>query len=368
MPDTKDWTWVLDAPCPECGYVAADADARAVGDEVRADAALWEVVLAGPEPRQRPEPGTWSVTEYAAHVRDVNRIFAERLDLMLTQDAPRFANWDQDATALEQRYDLAAPAVVAGELRAAAEAVAAAYDAMPDDAWDRTGLRSDGSAFTVDTIARYHLHDLVHHAWDVRQALTVAAYDAQAADYRDASAPLGDQVRAGLDELASRLAPGSLVLEIGSGGGRDARELEARGLRVRRTDVTPGFVALLREQGHEAEVLDPLRDELADDHHDAVWANASLLHVARADLPVVLGRLAATARPGGVLRLSVKEGDGDAWSTHGSIGVPRRFTYWRRPALEAALSGAGWVVEQVEETDGMRGERWLSVLATRPLP
>lgn len=169
VPDTKDWTWVLETPCAECGYVAADVDATRVGDAIRADAELWEVVLAGPDPTRRPEPGTWSATEYAAHVRDVHRIFRERLELMLTHDAPRFANWDQDATALAERYDLADPAVVAPELRAAAEAVAAAYDAVPGDAWSRTGLRSDGSAFTVASLARYHLHDVVHHLWDVRQ-------------------------------------------------------------------------------------------------------------------------------------------------------------------------------------------------------
>jgi len=28
-PDTKDWTWVLDKPCPECGY---DASTVAVAD------------------------------------------------------------------------------------------------------------------------------------------------------------------------------------------------------------------------------------------------------------------------------------------------------------------------------------------------
>jgi SAM-dependent methyltransferase len=370
-PDTKDWTWVLKTPCADCGFVAADVDVTRVGDELRANAALWSVALAGPGATRRPRPGTWSTTEYACHVRDVHRVFVERLRSMLAEDGPRFANWDQDATALEERYDLADPAEVGPALTEAAETVAAIYDAVPADDLGRTGFRSDGSAFTVDTIARYHLHDVVHHAWDVRRQLTVAAYDRQAADYRAASAPVADGVRRGLDDLAARLAPGALVLEVGSAGGRDALELEARGLRVRRTDVAPGFVALLREAGHDADVLDPLTDDLsaAPPHtaYDGVWANASLLHVGRTDLPVVLARLATVTRPGGVLRASLKEGDGEGWSTHGSIGVPRMFTYWRRRDLEAVLADAGWDVERTDVTDGHRGERWLSVLATRRL-
>ncbi|MFB9315061.1 class I SAM-dependent methyltransferase [Nocardioides plantarum] len=371
-PDTKDWTWVLDAPCPDCGFVAAHVDVGRLGDAIRSNAALWSVVLSGPGATDRPDPGTWSPTEYAAHVRDVHRVFAERVALMLAEDGPVFANWDQDATALEQRYDLADPAETGPALTQSAEDVATLYDGVRPDQRDRTGLRSNGSAFTIDTLARYHLHDVVHHTWDVRRQLAVAAYDRQAADYRTASAPLGDGVRAGIDELAARLAPGSLVLEIGSGGGRDALELETRGLRVRRTDVATGFVTLLREAGHDADVLDPLTDDLSpappDTAYDAVWANASLLHVARTDLPVVLARLALVTRPGGVLRAAVKEGDGEGWSTHGSIAVPRMFTYWRRPDLESVVTGSGWDVVRTDETSGRRDERWLSVLATRRLP
>ncbi|WP_134768458.1 DinB family protein [Nocardioides sp. 1609] len=168
VPDAKDWTWVLDTPCPECGFVAADVDVARVGDAIRADAATWAVVLDGPDPSARPRPDVWSVTEYACHVRDVHRLFAERVRSMLDQDGPHFAGWDQDATAVESRYDQADPAVVRSELLAAADAVAALYDGVPAAALDRTGFRSDGSAFTVDSIARYHLHDVVHHSWDVR--------------------------------------------------------------------------------------------------------------------------------------------------------------------------------------------------------
>ena len=50
---------------------------------------------------------------------------------------------------------------------------------------------------------------------------------------------------------------------IGSGGGRDAAYLEKHGLHVRRTDVTPAFVDLLRHEGHTADLLDPLHDNLS---------------------------------------------------------------------------------------------------------
>lgn len=167
-PDTKDWTWVLDRPCDDCGYDARTVDRRDLGRLVRANAAAWRRVLSSPMAGERPEPRVWSPTEYAAHVRDVHRMFFTRVNLMLVGDEPAFPNWDQDATALAEHYDEQVAAEVAAEVEIAAGEVAAAYDAVGDREWEHRGTRSDGSVFTVESLGRYHLHDVVHHLWDVR--------------------------------------------------------------------------------------------------------------------------------------------------------------------------------------------------------
>lgn len=166
-PDTKDWTWVLREPCTECGLAAADVDPRSVAGLVRESLPRWSAVLARPDVADRPDPATWSPLEYACHVRDVFTLFDERLQLMLTDDEARFENWDQDVTAVEERYGEQDPSVVAADLEAAGERLAGAFDAVPDDARTRTGLRSDGSTFTVDTFAQYFWHDIAHHLHDV---------------------------------------------------------------------------------------------------------------------------------------------------------------------------------------------------------
>lgn len=86
---------------------------------------------------------------------------------MLTEDGPHFPNWDQDATAIDDDYGSQDPAVVASELVDAARTVADTYDGVTRDAWGRRGFRSNGSEFTIESIAVYHLHDIVHHAHDV---------------------------------------------------------------------------------------------------------------------------------------------------------------------------------------------------------
>lgn len=167
VPDTKDWTWVLQRPCPECGFDAAALAPTEVPVRVRANAASWVQVLGGPV-AARPDPGTWSPLEYACHVRDVLRLYHQRLVLMLTEEDPLYPNWDQDATALEQRYAEQDPARVPVELVDAAEVVAARFDGVTGEQWQRTGRRGDGASFTIDTFARYFLHDVVHHLHDVR--------------------------------------------------------------------------------------------------------------------------------------------------------------------------------------------------------
>ena len=197
---------------------------------------------------------------------------------------------------------------------------------------------------------------------------TVRSYDRDAAAYVARTAAVPDSVRDALEHLAEGLGPGARVIEIGSGGGRDALLMEQLGLAVRRTDVTPAFVALLREQGHACDRLDPLGDDLAspDGPYDAVWANASLLHVARTELPTVLRRLAGVTRSGGLLRISLKEGDGEGWSTHGTISGPRHFTYWRAADVEAVVRASGWGhVEVRQGIGGDRGETWLELSAVR---
>ena len=168
-PDTKDWTWAIREPCPDCGF---DPDAVRHEDVPALTRRYTEVVrtaAARPSACARPAPATWSPLEYACHVRDVCELFARRLELMLSEDDPVFANWDQDETALEKRYWEQDPAQLDEQLRRHAERIAAAFAAVDGAQWDRPGRRSNGSQFTVDTFARYFLHDLAHHAWDVSE-------------------------------------------------------------------------------------------------------------------------------------------------------------------------------------------------------
>ncbi|MFC9895344.1 DinB family protein [Nocardia sp. NPDC127579] len=186
VPDDKNWTWVLDTMCPECGFDASATPFAAVPDLTRSYAARLSAALTRGDAAVRPNGSTWSALEYAAHVRDVCRIFVFRADIAVRRGAvdpevpgfdattgdsdgvPLLSNWDQDRTALAADYGAQDPAVIAVELGAAAESVARAWDSVPAGELGSIVRRSDGSDFTVESLARYFLHDVVHHVHDVR--------------------------------------------------------------------------------------------------------------------------------------------------------------------------------------------------------
>lgn len=158
---------MLSERCPECGLTASDVAVASIGDRVRADLPRWVAALERPDARVRPSDEIWSPTEYACHVRDVHVLFGQRIQLMLDQDDPEFADWDQDVTAIENDYAAQDPLVVSRELVEAGQAMADVLDAIPSDSLDRTGRRSNGSSFTVETLAQYFWHDVAHHLHDL---------------------------------------------------------------------------------------------------------------------------------------------------------------------------------------------------------
>jgi hypothetical protein len=167
LKDDKDWTWVLEQPCPECGFDTTRLAPRDIGGRLLTAASDVQAALRRPDVAVRPAPGVWSPLEYACHVRDVFRIFDERLQLMLGADAPSFPNWDQDETAVADRYGEQDPAEVAQALGQNAHVVAARFDAVDGPDWERTGRRSDGASFSVASLGRYLVHDPVHHVFDM---------------------------------------------------------------------------------------------------------------------------------------------------------------------------------------------------------
>ncbi|HEU5230029.1 MAG TPA: class I SAM-dependent methyltransferase [Ktedonobacteraceae bacterium] len=98
------------------------------------------------------------------------------------------------------------------------------------------------------------------------------------------------------------------LLEIGAGTGADSLFFQNNGLRVVCTDLSPDMVALCREKGLEAYVMDFLSLDFPSASFDALYAMNCLLHVPTTELPTVLQKLQSLLRPGGLFFIGVYGG------------------------------------------------------------
>jgi S-DNA-T family DNA segregation ATPase FtsK/SpoIIIE len=157
--------------CDECGYVY-DALARAeLAATVRGFGPRYRAAIerSDAELRAHPIDDTWSILEYACHMRDVLRAQRERVALALAEDEPTFPSMRREERVIEERYNEQSPDQVARELATAADDFADAIDALDEVGWQRTGVYSwpERRPRTLDWVARHTIHEGVHHLMDI---------------------------------------------------------------------------------------------------------------------------------------------------------------------------------------------------------
>ena len=172
--------------CDECGF---DGDELSPADAIAAlrrfpkryRAPLTRLLPNedGSVLRRRPDPDTWSALEYAAHVRDVFGAYASRVRRTLHEDRPTFDEPGPDELAEARRYNDDDPAAVASELEANVERLASTFEAVPDDGWERVGVRY-GEERSVLFTARRAVHEGNHHLLDIGRSLRAARDAARA--------------------------------------------------------------------------------------------------------------------------------------------------------------------------------------------
>jgi SAM-dependent methyltransferase len=196
-------------------------------------------------------------------------------------------------------------------------------------------------------------------------AVTLRSYDAHVAEFV-AGTPknmIGD-TKTWIDSSLRMLPRSARILELGSGFGRDAAYMQAKGYTVECTDGAPGFVKLLNAQRQPARLLNISSDDLGSDQYDLIFANAVLEHFPRSELNRILAKTHCALRPSGLLSLSVREGTGEQWSND-KLGAPRYFCYWEADALRAYLDYAHFDLLSIKSSKGFKEIRRLYLIAKK---
>jgi len=169
---------------------------------------------------------------------------------------------------------------------------------------------------------------------------TLTVYAAQSERY----ASLTNDVLANdpvLTAFIASLPPHAHALDLGCGPGAAATVMAQAGLHVHATDAVPKMIALVPPHLNihaEVKTFDQI-DGIALYH--GIWANFSLLHAARAELPRILLALHKSLHRRGVLHIAMKLGEKTARDALG-----RQYTYVTEQELRTLLADAGFTVTE----------------------
>jgi catechol 2,3-dioxygenase-like lactoylglutathione lyase family enzyme len=176
-PGTSDESWltiVESLTCAGCGLTPSDGPTGVVGGRIVDESQRWTFLLdADPTKlRARPTPETWSALEYAVHVRDALAVFDERVQRMTVELGPELGWWDHEAAIANGNVDELDVRTVVEDLVRNAFELRTTLQRVTGTAWYRTGTRRGRESFTIETMARFALHEVVHHRVDAQRSLT----------------------------------------------------------------------------------------------------------------------------------------------------------------------------------------------------
>ena len=179
---------------------------------------------------------------------------------------------------------------------------------------------------------------------------TIATYDAKAADYVKLTST--DAPEPSLQAFIDLMPPQGRVLDLGCGPATASAHMRAAGLLPDAVDASKQMVALANETHDIGARVGTFDDVTEHNAYDGVWANFSLLHAPRADLPRHLAAIANALRPGGTLHIGMKTGNGMQRDA-----IDRLYTYVTVAELQKLLENAGLAVTHLEEGQekGMAG-------------
>ena len=138
--------------------------------------------------RRIPGPGIFSPMQYGAHVRDIQRVYGDRILLMLEEDDPVFPQFNPDEESWS-RYNELDRGELADELEAAARRLAGILEDLGPDDWSRSMTRDGGSdgvyQFTVAGLANYAVHESHHHLLDANGTIRPRSAASSESDAED---------------------------------------------------------------------------------------------------------------------------------------------------------------------------------------
>lgn len=144
------------------------------------------------------------------------------------------------------------------------------------------------------------------------EKLTLSAYEKDgvkwAAEHNDSDRWSPDFIR------LKKYLPKGKILEIGSGGGRDAKKLHQLGYTYVGTDISKTLLKVAQKQNPNLKFFHKsvYNLDFTKNSFDGFWACAVLLHIPKSRIDEALQNIVKIVKNNGIGFISVKQGDGES--------------------------------------------------------
>jgi trans-aconitate methyltransferase len=174
--------------------------------------------------------------------------------------------------------------------------------------------------------------------------------------------------------FASLLPQGARVLDAGCGSGQKARFFQDRGARVLGIDFSEKLLEIARQTATASDfrLLD-LRDiRTLSEEFEGVFAQASLLHIPKAETFSVIEGMVSRLVPNGLLYLAVKAqlpgNPEEELVTENDYGYDyqRFFSYHTLDEMRAHVDRLGLALLHAEVSQAPAKGAWMQIIARKP--
>lgn len=144
----------------------------------------------------------------------------------------------------------------------------------------------------------------------------------------------------------NKLLPQGKILEIGSGDGKDARELIKLGYEYVGTDASKELIKIASLTNPGAILVNQSVDQLdfPAETFDGFWAAAVLLHIPKAEMDEALLKIKSVCKKGAVGFISLKIGKGEKEQ----VSTGRWFAYYTEGEIRGVLKKNGYELLKME--------------------
>jgi hypothetical protein len=177
------WEWyrIQSDPCPQCGDHPAALAPGSLGDLAVERATSWREFLLRSDDRYlrtNPDVAVFSPLQYGAHVRDILRVYTDRMELGCQEDRPTVPMFNPPHEEFE-RYNQMGAEELAADIEAQARRLQQTVAAMDPAAWSRLVINDRGVygvySFTLAGLACNAVHEAHHHLLDAQGTLNPTA-------------------------------------------------------------------------------------------------------------------------------------------------------------------------------------------------